>query len=312
MSDHPALLPGEEFEIDLKGLARKILRGWVLLLAGGALGCLLAVAYGFWKGPSYDARMRVLETNTASMSALAGLGSLKSLVGAGGDDELGSLELFKALLGSRAVVERVVRRRVVDPRTDSVRTVYRVLGMDPLDPWKWDKVAEGLTKAVEVVPVGGGVFELSTQAGSSWQAKTILDLFYEEGMAELRNASRERFTTTIQSLGNAVEVASRERRKAVAELAYFRARNISVVSPALFMQQSRLEVEAKIKEQKYLASRQELEAVLLQREKFSLPAIVISPAVRPVRPFKPSWPKLVVAGLFGGMVVGAGFALRRG
>jgi uncharacterized protein involved in exopolysaccharide biosynthesis len=312
MPDHPALLPGEEFEIDLRALVARLRKAWLLIVLAGCLGAGLAAAWGWWKGPLYIAKMQILETGARDVGALGGLSSLKSLVGQSTSDELGSLELFRALLGSRVVAERVLRKSVKDPRTDSTRRMFRILGLDPADAWEWDKVAEGFTKAVEVKPVGGGVFELSCASGVPWMAQLVLTQFYEEAMDELRNASRDRFTTTLSSLGRAADAAALERRKAVADLARFNARNQSATSPGLFMQLSQLEVEAKIKEQKYLAARQELEMVRLQREKFSLPAIVLSPAVRPVRPSKPKWPKLLVAGFLAGVMSGMGFALWRG
>lgn len=311
MTEQPPLLPGEEFEIDLRALVAKLRQGWFLLLAGGFLGAALAGAWGWWKGPLYVARMQVLETGVERSGALGSLSSIKSLVGQGSGDDLGSLELFRALLGSRIVAERVLLGEVKKPKTDSVMRMFRVMGLDPADAWRWDEVAEGFTKAVEVRPVGGGVFELSYTSGSQWMAQLMLTRFYEEAMVELRNASRDRFSTTLKSLDRAASAAADERRRAVAQLAEFNARNLATTSPVLFMRQSQLEVEAKIKEQKYLAARQELENVRLQREKFSLPAIVLSPAVRPVRPSKPKWPALLAAGFLGGMLAGAGLVLIR-
>jgi uncharacterized protein involved in exopolysaccharide biosynthesis len=188
--------------------------------------------------------------------------------------------------------------------------LFRAIGLDTANTWKWDLFAEEFTKQIAVKPVGGGVYDLSCASGKPWMAQIILNRFYDVAMSELRTASKERFTTTLASLERAAESAGDNRRAAVEHLAIFNSRNMSITSPELFIRRSQLESEAKIKEQMYMVARQELETMRLQREKFVLPAIVISPAVLPVRP-KPKWKMLLAAGFLGGLLIGAGVALSR-
>jgi len=295
-------LPADD-EVDLRDLFRTLwIKRW-LIIASGLLALVGAAYYAFAVvKPVYESSAILLPTQAPA----ADLGAAAAFLGKNSPGS-GDVDLYQSLLTSRTVIHKLLLAPIQN-QSDSgkgrIEPLFKTLKLDTTNPVLLEGAINGLAKTIEVGSKesgAGGLLLIKFSASSPWLAQQLGNAVLSIGQDELRLVRIERSEVIMSRLVIAVEQAKAEWDSSARVLTWYKDRNRSIVLPQQYLDLSRMEIEKRAKEQKYLQARGEYDGQMLERAKAAPPMMILDPANLPSSKSKPKRSLILIVGLMLGL-----------
>lgn len=292
-------------ELDLRELLQSLWKNRKIIAVSSLVAFAAATYYAFAVvKPTFESSAILLPTQSPSTD----LGAASAIFGkksAGSAD----VDLYQSLLTSRTVIQKLLLAPIQNVSdTGKGRTVplFHILKLDTTNPVLVEGAVKSLAKSVVVGSKEsgeGGLLEIKFSASSPWLAQQLGNAVLSIGQEELRLVRIKRSEVIMSRLVLAVGQAKAEWDSSARVLTWYKDRNRSIVLPEQFLEISRLEIEKRAKEQKYLQARGEYDAQSLERAKAAPPMMILDPANLPSSKSKPKRSLIMLLGL---IIGGAG------
>jgi uncharacterized protein involved in exopolysaccharide biosynthesis len=293
-------------EIEIGYFFALLKRYWKTLALAVAIGMALTSGYYALQKDTYEAKIILMPSKSETPSA-AGLLGLASLA----KDGSGDMDFFFALMKTEPVTRRLFGSRIPDSLgKDSVR-VAAALELDSLGPKEYFTSIQNFQKKIKVESQEGGLYQITMQAGSRWLCEALLNGLVGAAFHEFREAQRNRIEGLLTRLKIAIDSAQGERETANQRLVGYKERNLGVERPQSLAILNDLNLEYRVKEEKYLLVKKEMEMSNLELVKSLPPITVLGAAESPPWRISPRKKIIFPAGLFLSFAFGYVFVLVR-
>ncbi len=253
------------------------------LLAILAVGIGLTTGYYLLQKNVYESKIILVpaKSESPSVSGLLGLASLAK-------EGSGDMDFFFGLLKTAPVVKRLVASRVPDSLGKDSVEVRKALHMDSLGEKVFYNQILSFQKKIKVETKDGGLYQITMEAESRWLSEALLNGLVIAGFTEYYEAQGNRIRSLLGRLEFAIVSADGEREAANKKLVDFKERNYGVEKPYSLAIMNDLVLEYKVKEEKYLLVKKELEMANLELVKSLPPITILEPAESPPWRISPS------------------------
>lgn len=294
----------EELEINLLDFLNVILKRWKLIAKICFCVVLLTAVYSLIKTPLYTAEVTVLppsESGTGGISQLRSVAMQFGLVQ--GEGSLDSPLMYKKVLESRELINRVVQHDYRSPDDESKKTLIEIYELNDVeDPEERLYLAYKKLRDLMKISVDNESMSLtlSVDAHDPRLAADIANAMVEE----LDKINQEIRTTKAKSNKNFIEERLEETKKSLRNaedaLKRFREKNRRIEdSPELLVQYGRLKREVELQQELFITLSQEYELAKIQEVKDTPQIYTLSKAKPPMEKSSPKRKRnVMISGLF--------------
>ncbi|MBD3170561.1 MAG: hypothetical protein GF307_13840 [candidate division Zixibacteria bacterium] len=292
-----------------------ILRRWKTIalvgtvIVAGALTYCLTAPHVF---ESYASIMPFQQSGNGGLAGLSDLADMAKGLGLGSFTKSGPHALYPAILKSRHIQSRILKREFYTHKYGDRRPLYEIYNIKSDSPLEVEHY--GLKKLAGgtdiVTDRKTNVITIQTQAEEPQLAADIANAYVEELKEFNLKLRNSRAKENREFIEERLEETKQELVKAENRLKEFRESNLRIGnSPELLMEQGRLTREVKIQEQVFLTLTKEYEIAKIDEQK-SIPAVnVLDEAAPPAEKSKPQRVKIMMLAMLGGLVMGIAFAM---
>lgn len=281
-------------------------RYWKSMVLVILVGMGLTLGFYALQEETYEAKI-ILVPSKAETPSVGGLLGLASFAKEGSGD----MDFFFGLLKTEPVVKRLFSSMIPDSLgTDSV-SVRTVLEMDSLGPKETYENIQTFQKGIKIESQDGGLYQINLQSTSRWLSVALLNALVESAFREYHDAQRFRIQSLLERLKIAIDSAGSEREVANQRLVQYKERNFGVERPQSLARLNDLTLEYRVKEEKYLLVKKEMEMSNLELVKSLPPITILGPADSPPWRIAPRRKVIFPAGFVLSLIIGYFLAFSR-
>jgi len=283
----------EELEINLLDFLDVIFKRWKLIAKICFCVVFLTVVYSLVKSPIYTAEVTVLPPSESGVSgSLSQLRNVAMQFGlTQGESSLDSPLMYKKVLESRELINRVVQREYSSPRDKGKKTLIEIYNLSDVENTEeklylaYKRLLKSMKIKVDNVSM---TLTLSIDAYDPQLAADIANVMVEE----LDKLNQEIRTAKAKSNKNFIKERLEETKKrlrfAEEALKVFREKNRRVEgSPELLIQQGRLKREIELQQEVFITLTREYELAKIQEVKDTPQIYTLSAAKPPIEKSSP-------------------------
>jgi uncharacterized protein involved in exopolysaccharide biosynthesis len=220
------------------------------------------------------------------------------------------IAFYSALMRSRLVMREVLLTQVlVSPDSPRRQTVASIMKVDTTNDLDMQVAAWELSNSMELSDMGNGILQLSFTSTNQYLAPQMVDLVSTATQRSMQQVRVEKFNTVLAKLETSLQQTKDDLRRASTQQAQFQDQNDGLEVGRLRVTSQEIETERKMKEATYLATRQKVDQMRLERDQLYPPVVVLDPASRPAVRIGPNRRNTVMLALFIGLVVGGALVL---
>lgn len=308
----------EELEINLLDLLNVVFKRWKLIAKICFVVVFLTVVYSLVKTPLYTAEVTILPPSESGISgSLSQLKSVAAQFGlAQGESNLDSPLMYRKVLESRELINRVVQLKYPSPGDKEKKTLIEIYGLsnEGSTEKRLYSAYKKLLKSMKIkIDNSSMTLTLSIEATDPQLAADIANVMIEE----LDKINQEIRTAKAKSnkefIEGRLEDTKKRLRSAEEALKIFREKNRRIEdSPELLIQQGRLKREIELQQEVFITLTREYELAKIQEVKDTPQIYTLSKAKPPVEKSSPKRKKNVLVSFFLAIFLGiiAAFVLE--
>ncbi len=305
----------EENTISLVDILLILARQIKVIIITPAIFCILMfVNVLFYTKPVYTSTAKIMSSSGGGeISQAAGLAAQFGISLPTGQS--GPKWVYPEIIKSRTLARSILKRKFNTSESDAQKTLFQIL-TDGNDDIQLDmetleiKAVDNFLKMVSISEnIQTGIFTLSVRASDAKFAAEVNKVLIEELDAHQRKYNQSKTSETKQFIQERIIDTEKELMVAEEDLKIFRDRNRRIEnSPALQLEQQRLNREVAVLTSVFTTLKQQLETIKIEEVNESSYVIILDAPEVPIRRTDPGKKrKLILAGLMG-IAIGLVFA----
>lgn len=290
-----------------------------IILVCPIIFCLIMIIYvSFFAKPAYISTSKIMSSSqTGSISQAAGIAAQFGISLPTGQSEI--KWVYTEIIKSRTLARNTIKRKFDTKEFGNQKTLLQILtygnnekhfGEDTLEIQAVDAFLSMITVSEDIK---SGIFTLKVEAFEPGLAASINNTIIEELDSHQRKYNKSRTSEARQFIEERILNTERELQSAEEKLKVFRDRNRRIEnSPALLLEQQRLNREVAVLTGVFTTLKQQLETTKIEEVKESDYVLVVDKPEIPLKKSKPNKKmSVILAGIFGiGLGIFLGFVVQ--